>query len=41
MNPNIPIDIIAYTIPKYPNTPLFDPADIVVLIIPNAGTIRI
>jgi hypothetical protein len=32
---------MAYTIPKYPNTPLLDPADIVVLTIPKAGIIRI
>jgi len=39
--PNIPIDIIAYTIPKYPNTFLLEPADIVVLTIPKAGIIKI
>jgi hypothetical protein len=41
MNPNIPIDIIAYTIPMYPNTALLEFADIVVLIIPKAGIIKI
>jgi hypothetical protein len=34
------MDIIAYTIPKYPNTFLFELADIVVLIIPNPGIIK-
>jgi len=33
--PNTPIDIIAYTIPRYPNTLLLELADIVVLIIQN------
>nr|GEU90292.1 hypothetical protein [Tanacetum cinerariifolium] len=36
--PNTPIDIIAYTIPKYPNTLLFELAEIVVLIIPKPGS---
>jgi len=39
-NPNTPIDIIAYTIPKYPNTLLLELADIVVLIIPKPGIIK-
>jgi hypothetical protein len=40
-NPKTPIDIIAYTIPRYPNTFLFELAEIVVLIIPNPGIIKI
>ncbi len=35
------MDIIAYTIPIYPNIDLFEFAEIVVLIIPKAGTINI
>jgi len=38
--PKTPIDIMAYTIPKYPNTLLLELADIVVLIIPNPGIIN-
>jgi hypothetical protein len=34
------MDIIAYTIPKYPNTLLLELADIVVLIIPKPGIIN-
>ncbi|GAB3696447.1 hypothetical protein GCM10028814_35080 [Angustibacter aerolatus] len=41
MNPKIPIDIIAYTIPIYPNILLLELAAIVVLIIPKPGTIKI
>jgi hypothetical protein len=40
-NPKIPIEHIAYTIPKYPNTPLLELAEIVVLTIPNPGIINI
>ena len=39
--PSTPIDIIAYTIPKYPNIVLLELAEIVVLITPNPGIIRI
>ncbi len=39
--PKIPIEHIAYTIPRYPNTLLFELADIVVLIIPKPGIINI
>jgi len=41
MNPKIPIENIAYAIPSVPNTGLLEFADIVVLIIPKAGMIRI
>ena len=40
INPNIPIDIMAYTIPIYPNTDLLEFAEIVVLIIPKPGIIK-
>jgi hypothetical protein len=40
INPRIPILVIAYTIPKYPKTPLFEPEETVVLIIPKAGIIN-
>jgi hypothetical protein len=39
-NPKTPIDIIAYTIPKYPNTLLLELAEIVVLITPKPGIIN-
>ena len=40
-NPKTPIDIIAYIIPKKPNTYLFELAEIVVLITPKPGIINI
>ena len=39
--PNTPIDIIAYTIPRYPNMVLLEWAEMVVLITPKPGMIRI
>jgi hypothetical protein len=41
MNPNIPIDANAYTIPKYPNILFPENVDITWLIIPNPGIINI
>ena len=39
-NPKIPIEHIAYTIPRYPNTLLLELDEITVLIIPNPGIIK-
>ena len=39
--PNTPMDIMAYTIPRQPNTLLFELAEIVVLITPKPGIINI
>jgi hypothetical protein len=41
MNPRIPIETIAYTIPKYPNTGLRANVDTIWLTIPNPGKIKI
>jgi len=41
INPNTPIDNIAYTIPKYPNTGFSAKVDITCDITPNAGIIKI
>jgi hypothetical protein len=41
MNPRIPIETIAYTIPRYPNTGFPEYFDTIWLIIPNPGKIKI
>jgi hypothetical protein len=40
MNPNTPIDNIAYTIPEYPNIGLSENVATVCDIIPNPGIIK-
>ena len=41
MNPKIPIENIAYTMPMYPNTDLPENVEIIWLTIPNPGMIKI
>jgi hypothetical protein len=41
IKPKIPIDTIAYTIPKYPKTSFLEKYETIWLIIPKAGRIKI
>lgn len=40
INPNTPIESIAYTIPKYPNIGLSENVDTICDMIPNPGIIK-